>query len=77
MLKVLIENLTFPQDEVKLINCSRNEIFEIFLEDYSQGKNFTKYDKWINLCGSLQNSVIEELTIGKNHFNHNFIYGKS
>ena len=72
LLEVLIENLTFPEQEVKFILIQRNGNIQIDLEDYAQGRNYKQYDKWINICGTLQNSIIEQLNIGKHHFDEKF-----
>jgi len=77
MLEVLIENLTFPEQEIKLIICTRNGEIEIKLEDYTQGRNIQQYDKWINLCGTMQDSIIEMVSIGKHHFENKFHFHSS
>ena len=77
MLEVLIENLIFPKQEITSIFFHRNGDIEINLEDYTKGRNNKQYDKWINLCGNLQNTIIEQLSIGKNHFDENFHFNCS
>lgn len=73
MPKVLIENLTFPPEEIHLIKFSRNKI-RITLKDLTLQKK-RQYEKWINLCGTMHQREVEQVSIGKNHYeNKKFLF---
>ena len=68
MLQVKIEGLTFPEEDVERIELSRNGDIRIHLSDTTVGKKHKEYEKWINICGTMHEQTVEQVTIGKHHF---------
>ncbi|MDH3657297.1 MAG: hypothetical protein OEM77_04085 [Nitrosopumilus sp.] len=75
MPEVLIENLTFPPEEIHMIALEEvNNLITISLFDSTLRKN-KQYDKWINLCGTYDKQIVEQVSIGKNHYeNKKFLF---
>ena len=68
MLQVKIESLTFPEEDVELIELHRNGDIRIHLSDKTVGQKHKEYGKWINTCGTMDQQIVELVTIGKHHF---------
>ena len=68
MLQVKIEGLTFPEEDVEFIELRRNGEIKIHLSDTTVGQKHKEYGKWINICGTMHEQIVEQVTIGKHHF---------
>ncbi len=67
MPKVGIENLDFPPEEIERIEISRNNEIKIHISDTTKAKK-RQYEKWMNICGTLDQTVVERVSIGSNHY---------
>jgi hypothetical protein len=71
MPEVLIENLTFPPKEIRRIEIDEGNTICIYLSDKTF-KNNIQYQKWINLCGTMDEQSVEQVSIGKIHYDNEF-----
>jgi len=67
MPQVLIENLTFPPEDIETIEYHQNDEIKIHLSDRTLEKK-SQYEKWRNICGTLDQKMVEQVSIGKNHY---------
>ena len=66
MPEVKIESLTFPPKEVHLIKLSRSGIRITIKDPTLQNKG--QYEKWIHICGTMHQQEVEQVSIGRNHY---------
>ncbi len=67
MPEVKIEALTFPKEDIERIEFGQNDDIRIHLSDRTLVNN-KKFMKWINICGTMDKTIVEDVSIGRNHF---------
>lgn len=73
MPKILIEGLSFPSKEIEYIQFKQGNTISIRLSDMTLNNN-TQYQKWINLCGTMDMTPVEQVSIGKIHYDTKFLF---
>lgn len=76
MVNIGIENVNFPAKFIELIEFRRNEI-KMNIIDYQIGtdkKIYAQFNKWVNLCGTMDSTIIEYVSIGAIHINKKFLF---
>lgn len=73
MPKILIESLSFPPESIESILINQSDEIIIHLSDRTLINN-RKYEKWINICGTMDKKIVEQVSIGKNHYDQKFIF---
>ena len=58
---------SFVTEENELIEFRQHNEIRIHLSDRTL-QNKKQYGKWINICGTMDQGVVEQVSIGKNHY---------